>query len=288
MNTQLLRHTAFWLILMLALPVWSATSSSTQDQLQSAISGSQRSAAHTQRDVYRHPLQTLEFFGLQPDMRVIEVMPGSGWYTEILAPFLRGHGQLIEASVPRTSANPFYRRMAKQYRHKLAADPSVYGQIQLEPFAPPAYMALGAPNTADRVLTFRNLHDLIFANVHGEATDAILQRFLRNAYEVLKPGGVLGIVAHRANPGMAAAKSYKLGRLPQAYVVNEARKAGFKLAASAEINANAKDTRTLPVWYLPPTLKQGEKNRAKYKTVGEADNMTLKFVKPKAGGRPDP
>lgn len=282
MQKPLLRYLMFFTMVTLALPAFSATPSAVQTQLQSAVSGSQRSAAHKKRDPYRHPVKTLEFLSLRPDMRVIEVIPGGGWYTEILAPFLHDHGQLIEATFPSVSNNPFFRKMAAKYQHKLAADPAVYGHVTLEPFALPGYMALGAPDSADRVLTFRSLHDLIFANVHGEVTDALLQRFLRNAYQVLKPGGVLGIVAHRANPGMPVSKSHKLGRLPQAYVVNEAQEAGFKLGAASEVNANPKDSREMPVWNLPPTLRQGDKNRAKYQAIGEADNMTLKFVKPKS------
>lgn len=130
------------------------------------------------------------------------------------------------------------------------------------------------------VLTFRNMHDLIFANVHGEVTDALMQRFLRSAYQVLKPGGTLGIVAHRASPDMPVAKSYALGRLPQAFLVREVEQAGFHLSGTSEVNANAKDPRTIPVWYLPPSLAQGQTDREKYEAIGEADNMTLKFVKP--------
>lgn len=235
-----------------------------------------------QRDQYRHPLQTLEFFGLRPDMRVIEVIPGGGWYTEILAPFLHDHGQLIEASFPSISDSPFFHKVAAKYKRKLASNPTVYGHVELEPFAPPEYMALGTPNSADSVLTFRNLHDLIFANVHGEVTDALPQRFLRNAYQVLKPGGTPGIVAHRATPGMPVAKSHKLGRLPQTYMINEAQKAGFELTATSKVNANPRDNRKMPVWNLPPTLRQGDTNRAKYQAIGEGDNMTLKFIKPKS------
>ncbi|MDA3920734.1 MAG: hypothetical protein PF501_08655 [Salinisphaera sp.] len=282
MSKRLFRYSALLTLLLLVSPAFAATPPTVRTQLQSAVSGPQRSAAHKQRDQYRHPLQTLEFFGLRPDMRVIEVIPGSGWYTEILAPFLHDQGQLIEASFPSISDSPFFRKVAAKYKHKLASNPAVYGHIELEPFAPPDYMALGAPGSADSVLTFRNLHDLIFANVHGEVTDALLQRFLHNAYQVLKPGGTLGIVAHRSNPGMPVSESYKLGRLPQAYVVNEAQKAGFELTAATEVNANPRDSRKMPVWNLPPSLRQGDKNRAKYQAIGEGDNMTLRFTKPKA------
>ena len=248
--------------------------------LTAAIGGPQRSPAHVARDKYRHPEQTLAFFGIRPDMRVIEVLPGGGWYTEILAPFLHDHGMLIEATPPETSRSPFARRMAKRYADKLAAKPAIYGRVEREPFELPDYMPLGAPESADMVLTFRNMHDLIFANVHGKATDAMLQRFLRSAYGVLKPGGILGIVAHRADADMPAAKSFKLGRLPQAFLVREAEQAGFHLAAASEINANSKDPRTEPVWFLPPSLEGGANSRAKYAAIGEADNMTLKFIKP--------
>jgi len=248
--------------------------------LAAAISGPQRSPAHVARDKYRHPEQTLEFFGIRPDMRVIEVLPGGGWYTEILAPFLHDHGTLIEATPPETSRSAFARRMAKRYADKLAATPAVYGHVKREPFEPPDYVPLGAPDSADMVLTFRNMHDLIFANVHGKTTDAMLQRFLRSAYTALKPGGTLGIVAHRANADMPAGKSFKLGRVPQAFLVRAVEQAGFKLAATSEINANSKDPRTEPVWMLPPSLEGGADSRAKYEAIGEADNMTLKFVKP--------
>jgi len=272
---------AAFLVLLLgsAAATQAATPSDVDHALAAAINGPQRSPAHVARDKYRHPAQTLEFFGIRPDMRVVEVLPGGGWYTEILAPFLHDHGELVEATAPQNSRSPFARRMAMRYAEKLAAKPAIYGRVTREPFELPAYMPLGAPDSADMVLTFRNMHDLIFANVHGVATDALLQRFLRSAYRVLKPGGILGIVAHRADADMPAAKSHKLGRLPQAFLVHEAEQAGFRLAATSEVNANAKDPRTMPVWYLPPSLELGAKDRAKYEAIGEADNMTLKFVK---------
>ncbi len=268
-----------FLSLLIAIPAAAAAQPSVpaavRQGLQAAINGPQRSPAHVARDKYRHPEQTLEFFGIRPDMRLVEVIPGGGWYTEILAPFLHDHGTLIEATAPETAPSPFMRKRAKRYAAKLAAMPAVYGHVKREPFELPAYMALGAPDSADMVLTFRNMHDLMFANVHGEATDIVMQRFLRNAYQVLKPGGVLGIVAHRAKAEMPAAKSFKLGRLPQAFVVREAEAAGFRLDASSEINANPKDPRTKAVWTLPPSS-----HNAQADAIGEADNMTLKFAKP--------
>ncbi len=260
-----------------------ATPPAVVKSLKAAINGPQRTPAFKKRDHARHPLQTLEFFGIRPDMTVIEVLPARGWYTEILAPFLREHGKLIEASTPTNSDNAFLRHMARAYHRKLQSDPKVYGKVRIEPFAPPQYMALGAPHSADMVLTFRNMHDLVYANVHGAVTDRIMQRFFHSAYQVLKPGGVLGIVAHRADPEAPVAKSHLQGRLPQAYVIDQAEKAGFRLAGTSEINANPRDPRNMPVWVLPPTLSRGDKDRLHYEHIGEADNMTLRFVKPTAG-----
>lgn len=268
------------LCVMPGLAAAKTSQATAQKELKAVIHGSQRTARFVARDKYRHPDATLTFFGIRPDMRVVEVLPGGGWYTEILAPYLRKHGQLIEATPSQYSGSPFSKRMAERFAHKLEAKPSVYGRVKLEPFELPAYMSLGAPDSADMVVTFRNMHDLIFSNVHGVTTDAMLQRFLHSAYQVLKPGGVLGIVAHRAKADMPPAKSHLLGRLPQAFLIKEAEKAGFQLGGTSEINANPKDPRTFPVWYLPPSLGQKNKDRAKYESIGEADNMTLKFVKP--------
>ena len=276
---------AYWaslglLLCSVAAAAQTSMSPDVRRKLEAAVNGQQRSSANVSRDKYRHPEKTLEFFGIRPDMRVIEVLPGGGWYTEILAPFLYDHGKLIEATPPQISQNPFARKMAKRYAERLAAKPAIYGRVTREPFELPAYMPLGAPDSADMVLTFRNMHDLIFANVHGEATDALMQRFLRSAYQVLKPGGILGVVAHRAEPSMPVAKSYSLGRLPQAFLIREAEQVGFRLGGTSEVNANPKDPRTIPVWYLPPSLGQGQKDRTKYEAIGEADNMSLRFVKP--------
>ncbi|MEE3502957.1 methyltransferase [Acidiphilium acidophilum] len=259
---------------------YATTPASVQAALQKAINGPQRTPAYVKRDRFRHPLGTLEFFGIRPDMKVVEVLPGGGWYTEILAPFLRDHGKLIEATPAASSPSPFQHREALKYQQKLAANPAVYGRVTLEPFEPPAYMALGAPDSADMVLTFLNMHDLMYANVHGGVTDTFVQRFFRSAYRTLKPGGILGIVAHRAPPTMPISKSFKLARLPQPFVIAQAERAGFQLAGTSEIVANAKDPRNIPVFDLPPMLMVGAKDRARYQAIGPGDDMTLKFVKP--------
>jgi len=257
-----------------------AAQDSVQASLDAAVNGAHRSPGNVKRDRYRHPLQTLEFFGIKPDMTVVEVLPGGGWYTEILAPLLHDDGHLIEATPPPTSSNAFARRMAEKYRKKLDADPEVYGRIELQAFENPDYIDLGPPHSVDMILTFRNTHDLVYGNPHDEVTSAVLDEFFRSAYRTLKPGGILGVVAHRANPDQPAGKTYRMGRLPEPYVVQAAQRTGFKLEASSDINANPKDPRDVPVWYLPPSLRSPEKDRAKYETIGESDRMTLKFVKP--------
>lgn len=248
-------------------------------KLDAAINGAHRSAENVQRDRYRHPKQTLELFGITPDITVVEVLPGGGWYTEILAPFLAEEGRLIEATPPSSSPNEFNRRMAARYKQKLESNPDIYGRVELQPFEPPDYVVLGPPESADMVLTFRTTHDLVFGNSHDVITSAVLEEFFRSAYLVLKPGGTLGLVAHRADPDQPPGKTYRLGRLPEPYVVQMAERTGFSLETSSEINANPDDSREVPVWYLPPSLRSPEDERADYQAIGESDRMTLKFVK---------
>jgi predicted methyltransferase len=236
----------------------------TTAALKAAIDGPQRSEANKARDKYRHPLETLTFFGIKPDMTVVEISPGAGWYTEILAPFLKDHGKLYEAVGKG--------RGAKTFEEKLKADPAVYGQVIVTTLEPPAETAIAPPGTADMVLTFRNVHDWI---PRGTADD-----YFKAFYRALKPGGILGITDHRADPSQPQDPKAKNGYVRQDYMIKLAENAGFKLAGTSEINANPKDPRNQPVWNLPPTLRQGDKDRAKYLAIGESDRMTLKFIKP--------
>lgn len=255
-----------------------APSDNVHTLLQEAVNGSWRSAANKARDQYRHPIETLEFFGIRPDMTVIELDPGGGWYTEILAPFLYAHGHLIEASAPMDSSSSFMRRMAGTYAQKLKSDPAVYGHIEkIIPFAPPEQVNLGPDDSADMVLTFRNAHDWLN---HSPET---LAKVFQAAYKVLKPGGVFGMTEHRAQPFADAEESSKtLHRIPEDYMIEAGLKAGFRLAGISEINANPKDPEDINVHRLPPNL-MGAKTpaeRAKMEAIGESDRMTLKFVKP--------
>jgi Predicted methyltransferase len=266
------RRTCHLLILLastLLLPITASVAASSTDTsalLQQAVNGHWRSDANRARDTYRHPVETLQFFGIRPDMTVIELAPGGGWYTEILAPFLSAHGHLIEAAPPK----------ATKFTAKLKADPAVYGHItSIIPFAPPAQVNLGAPNSADMVLTFRNTHDWLNNN------PATLDAVFKAAFDVLKPGGVFGLTEHRAKPFADGVDSSKaLHRLPEDYLIALALKTGFRVAGVSEINANPNDLEDINVHRLPPDLAGPDSEHAKMKAIGESDRMTLRFVKP--------
>jgi predicted methyltransferase len=246
----------------------------TASQLDQVLAGSWRSPANRARDVYRHPKATLQFFGVQPDQTVIEITPGGGWYSEILAPLLNDNGHYIAAvAAPRASAEA--RRDDSALHRLFAADPAHYGNARIVEFDPRAPV-FGPPASADTVLTFRNVHNWVQAGT----APAMFKAF----FTVLRPGGVLGVADHRAAPGASLESVKGSGYLPTDYVVKLAVDAGFVLDASSEVNANPQDTHDHPkgVWTLPPTLTLGEQDRAKYQAIGESDRMTLRFVKPAA------
>jgi predicted methyltransferase len=240
-----------------------AASDSATALLQRAVNGDWRSAAHKARDRYRHPIETLQFFGLEPDMTVIELQPGGGWYTEILAPVLAAHGHLLEASGPK-------------FADTIKANPAVFGHIgPIIPFDPPKEVRLGAGNSADMVLTFRNTHDWLI-----DSPDTMAAVF-KSVFDVLKPGGVFGLVEHRAKPFMTPEDSATaLHRISEDYVIALALKTGFRLEGVSEINANPKDPEDVNVHRLPPDLVGPDDEHAKMLAIGESDRMTLKFVKP--------
>lgn len=240
--------------------------------LAEAISSPERTPENVKRDQYRHPQETLEFFGLKPEMTVIEITPGGGWYTEILAPYLATKGKYIMAVGALTDSSPAYAKVNDQkVRAILARHPDVLAKTVIAPFDP-LNQDIVASESADMVLTFRNVH-----NWMGNASvDAAFRTF----YKALKPGGTLGVVEHR----LPANRKFdpKSGYMKEQQVIDLAKKAGFKLVAKSEINANPKDKANHPegVWTLPPSLRLGDKDRAKYEAIGESDRMTLKFIKP--------
>lgn len=248
------------------------------EALRAAVDGPQRSPANRARDGARHPLETLAFFGIRPDATVIEIAPGGGWYTEILAPYLHDHGRLYAAHEP-AGGTPGQQRARAAFADKLAREPKVYGRVVLGTLPTAAFTDIRPPGGADAVLTFRNIHNWI--------EDGHFDESLRAFFDVLKPGGVLGVEEHRAAPGTSLARVIASGYVPQDLVIERAKAAGFDFAGSSEVNANPRDTRDHAngVWSLPPTLRGGEVDRAKYLAIGESDRMTLKFVKPRGSGK---
>jgi predicted methyltransferase len=244
--------------------------------LDTILAGDWRDPANAARDIWRHPRETLDFFGVTPDQRVLEISPGRGWYTEILVPLLRERGHYVgavsdPAAAPDERVRDYFAKSNADLRAKLAARPDVYGTVELREIdgARPDF---GPPGSIDTVLTFRNVHNWLMAG-HAEA-------MFKGFYEVLKPGGVLGVVEHRAAGEVPAGD--KSGYVGQDQVIGLARAAGFEFEASSEINANPADTKDheAGVWSLPPSLRLGDKDREKYLAIGESDRLTLRFRKP--------
>ena len=251
-----------------------AAAAAVDPALQAALASSTRDAKNVLRDPYRHPAQTLTFFGVGPTQTVEEITPGGGWFAEILAPYLKDGGQYVAAvyddAIP---DQPQYRYRQNKALRERFANAALYGKPEIRSFDPKA-PTFGPAGSADTVLTFRNAHNWV--------DDGTADAYFKAFFDVLKPGGTLGVVDHRAKPGTDLEKMKTSGYLTEALVIELAQKAGFKLQAKSEINANAKDTADHPngVWTLPPTNQHDAKDDAKYKAIGESDRMTLRFVKP--------
>jgi len=242
--------------------------------LDAVLAGPHRSEANRARDQYRHPAETLAFFGIEPGMTVVELWPGRGWYTEVLAPYLRDKGKLYAAHFPAASEVEYYQKGLAAFKAMLAANPALYDRVVVTELGPPGKLDVAPPGSADAVLTFRNMH-----NWMGEGKEL---KVMQAAFTALKPGGVLGVVEHRAAPGATEEQLKGSGYMTEATVIKAAEAAGFVLDAKSEINANPRDTRDYPkgVWTLPPSLALGETDREKYLAIGESDRMTLRFRKP--------
>ncbi|MFB9067678.1 class I SAM-dependent methyltransferase [Pseudofulvimonas gallinarii] len=264
-----------------AAPASAVVEQPAADPLSAALSGAHRSDENRARDAWRHPQETLAFFGFRPDLTVVEVTPGGGWYTEVLAPALRGSGRLVAAVIdPASAANErsrdYYTRGNEAFRAKLDANPEVYDQVVVTPFSM-SEPVFGEPGSVDLVLTFRNVHNWVGAG----AAPGMFKGF----YDALRPGGVLGVVEHRAQPGSKAAEDAGSGYMTEDAIIALATAAGFELAGKSEVNANPADSTDHPngVWTLAPSLRVPEGEDAeKYKAIGESDRMTLRFVKPRA------
>ena len=247
------------------------------DTLRTTLAGAQRTPAFVARDVWRHPYETLAFFGLKPDQTVVELSPGGGWYTEILAPYLRAQGTLVLAADDPNSADAYLKASAERLQKKLNSQPDIYNKVQLCVFAPPLKLQYAVPASADLVLTFRNVHNW---TINGE--DHVKAVF-QSVFASLKPGGVFGVVEHRLPAQRVQDAATSTGYVHVDYVKRVAESVGFTLAASSEINANPKDSADHlgGVWALPPSFVNKDVGRAGFEAIGESDRMTLKFVKPR-------
>nr|WP_047165727.1 class I SAM-dependent methyltransferase [Sphingomonas sp. Y57] len=247
-------------------PAAPATSAKADPAVAGAIADSRRSEASRVRDQYRHPAETLAFFDVHPGQTVVEFYPGGGWYTQILAPLLKGNGTYVAFAPERGVANT----TAILDRNK-----DWFGPVTIATFSPTAPSTI-PPGSADRVLTFRNVHNLIMAG------DAVAAKAFADFHAALKPGGILGVVDHRLPEDKDSALEKKSGYIKRSTIIRLATAAGFKLVEESEINANPRDTHDHPegVWTLPPTYKLGDVDKAKYAAIGESDRLTLKFVKP--------
>jgi predicted methyltransferase len=262
-----------------ALPQRSGLAVAQQSALRAAIAAPGRTPANVARDRYRHPFETLSFFGVRPTDRVVEIWPSGGWYTEILAPYLAGGGGHYYAASMGANGNNGVRRM-------MAANPPLYGAI-----SPVAFPASDPAETrvpdggADVVLTFRNVHNWQVG--YQRNSQPYAEEAFRQMFRMLRPGGTLGIVDHRLPESADTAREGSSGYVKVSTVRRLAEAAGFRLVASSEVNANPRDTADWPqgVWTLPPALRLGDQDRARYVAIGESDRMTLRFVKPAVSRR---
>jgi predicted methyltransferase len=251
-------------------PASGSAAASSRGALEAALAAPNRTPANLARDRYRHPAETLAFFGVDPTDRVVEIWPGGGWYTEILAPYLSERGVYYAASPAG--------RGTERFQAFVAANPAAYGRVRIATFPMAAGGTPVPAGTADVVLTFRNVHNWM----GSEGAASIAPEAFRQIYAMLKPGGTLGVVDHRLPETADTARERSSGYLKTSTVRGLAEAAGFRFAGSSEINANPKDTADWPqgVWTLPPTLRLKDQDREKYLAIGESDRMTLKFVKP--------
>ena len=275
--TTLPRRSLLALLAAAALPLRAQPAAEDAEAaLHAAIDGPQRSTANRTRDPARHPFETLRFFGVLPTHSVVEIAPGGGWYTEILAPYLREHGRLFAAHYAADDADAGRRRSRAAFQAKLAANPAVYDRVVLGTLPNRSTAPASgdtAAGTADVVLTFRNVHNWI--------EDGSLDAMLRAFHQRLKRGGVLGVVDHRAAPGTTRERIRRSGYVTEALMQERAAAAGFILQARSEINANPRDNHGHPngVWSLPPTLRGGNADRERFLAIGESDRFTHRYVK---------
>jgi predicted methyltransferase len=251
----------------------------SKDALKAILASPHRVPGDSDRDKFRHPLETLTFFGVQPNSTVVEVGTGAGWYTEVLAPLVAREGKLVAVSFdpngPADSGRTVYGKRTQMF---LAKSPELFGKVELALIDPPDKLGFGPDGSADLAIVMREMHNW---QRRGQ-----IDAYLASIHKVLKDGGKLGVEQHRAPKGANAEETAEKGYLPEEWLVQKIESAGFKLEAKSEVNANKKDTKDYEqgVWTLPPNYAEGEKDKAKYTAIGESDRMTLRFVKVAAAG----
>jgi predicted methyltransferase len=272
--TKAISHTLVASSLLFALPALADHHGGGHASLEQLAAGDHRSATNIARNGQRNPVETLEFFGLKPDMTVIEILPSTGWYTEIIAPYVRDDGKFYAAHFSPNAAASYMPPNLRGFEAKITAEPELYGKVTVRHLNPPHEVVIAPAESADMALTFRNVHNWIMADQEHE--------YFATFFAALKPGGVLGVVEHRAKPDAGMEVMRTSGYVTEAYVKEIAAAAGFEFVESSEINANPMDPTVHPggVWTLPPNYSQGDADRAKYQAIGESDRMTLKFRKP--------
>ena len=275
-KTNLILKSAAVLSLLLTINTVQAhqTKSNDSAKLEKVVAGKHRTAQFSARDIYRHPLETLKFFGIKDTMTVVEITPGGGWYAEILAPYLKDNGQYIAAGYDPESERAYFKNNAKKLIDKFNANPELYGKAVMSVMQAPEKLDFAKANSADMVLSFRNTH-----NWHSSgASEAVYASIFKS----LKHGGIFGLVQHRAGHIHPKDSSGKMGYLKQSEIIKLAEKVGFQLIEKSNINENPKHKRDYEkgVWTLPPVYRLKDVDKDKYKEIGESDRMTLKFVKP--------
>ena len=270
---QKLAAAAIACAMLLAACAAGSSRQTTAEALTAILGGNQRSPENRARDEYRHPKETLLFFGIRPEMSVLEVWPEPGWYTEVIAPLLRDKGKYYAAVIAADPDNKNITKRLGEYRAKLAARSDLYDRVAVVSF-PADGGDVVPPGSLDMVVTFRNLHNWMGRDMAPQAFATL--------YRALKPGGVLGIVEHRGNPAVAQDPKAKSGYVNEDYAIRLIEAQGFRLVAKSQVNANPNDTKDYEqgVWTLPPTYRSGTKDHDKYAAIGESDRFTLRFLKP--------
>jgi predicted methyltransferase len=245
----------------------------TAEALTGILAADYRPEENRARDRYRHPKETLLFFGIRPEMSVLEVWPEPGWYTEVIAPLLRDKGKYYAAVIAADPESKYIAERLEKYRHKLAERPDLYDRVAVVSFPADGSDAV-PPASVDMVVTFRNIHNWMSRGTTAQA--------FATMYRALRPGGVLGVVEHRGNPAVAQDPKAKSGYVNEEYAIKLIEAQGFRLVGKSQVNANPRDTKDYEqgVWTLPPTYRLGDKDRDKYAAIGESDRFTLRFVKP--------